>query len=387
MRLFLVVFLSVYGAMQGYVYWRIHAAWRLRGWPRAAVIVFLALMLAGPALTRWLDRADWFRTAQVYGAVTYTWMAVSMWVFCFGLLADVWNTALRVAAHWAPGAARWAAEPRSVALALAGAILVLLAWGLVEARLPRVNTFTIRTPRLPAGSPPIRVVHISDMHLGLLERDALLKRVAGVVERLKPDLLVSAGDMLDSTGTHMDGLSAALASIRPPLGKFAVTGNHDYYAGLDESLGFHERSGFRVLRQESAVVEGRLRVVGVDDPAGAMTGSRPRLDEDKALPPPGAREFTILLKHRPGVRPASEGRFDLQLSGHTHGGQIFPFTVFAAMEYGERRNGFFRLAGGAHLYISRGTGTWGPPLRVLAPPEVALFIIEPDQPRRLASRP
>ncbi|HRU06179.1 MAG TPA: metallophosphoesterase, partial [Candidatus Brocadiia bacterium] len=293
----------------------------------------------------------------------------------------IWNAAFRVAARWAPAAGRWVAAPRPVAVALGCLVVALLAWGLVEARLLRVNTFTLRTPRLAPGSKPIRVVQISDLHLGLLERDGLLKRVAGAVERLEPDLLVCTGDMLDSTGAHMDGLSSTLAAIRPPLGKFAVTGNHDYYAGLDESLAFHERSGFRVLRQESALVDGRLRVAGVDDPAGAMTGARPRLDEDKALPPPGPREFTILLKHRPGVRPHSEGRFDLQLSGHTHGGQIFPFTEFERLEYGERRSGFFRLADGAHLYISRGTGTWGPPLRVLAPPEVTLFVIEPDQAR------
>ena len=130
-----------------------------------------------------------------------------------------------------------------------------------------------------------------------------------------------------------------------------------------------------MLRGGSVVVAGRLRLAGVDDPAGARTGDRHNTDEAAALSAEGPRLATILLKHRPDVSKAVLGRFDLQLSGHTHGGQIFPFWQFVRLFY-PLRPGLHRLENGAALYVSRGAGTWGPPMRVLSPPEVTLITLK-----------
>jgi predicted MPP superfamily phosphohydrolase len=169
-------------------------------------------------------------------------------------------------------------------------------------------------------------------------------------------------------------LITALSSIPAPLGKFAVTGNHEYYTGLEEALEFTRQAGFSPLRNQHVLVKDVLAIVGMDD-----TGhDDSKISEAKVLGDLVKKHFTLLLKHRPVVNQDSLDRFDLQLSGHTHKGQMYPFTVLVDM--------FFALKSGTHqvselsrIHVSRGTGTWGPPFRVLAPPEVTIINLLPAE--------
>jgi hypothetical protein len=153
------------------------------------------------------------------------------------------------------------------------------------------------------------------------------------------------------------------------LGKFAVIGNHEYYPGLEQSLGFLKRAGFFMMRNEAITVKGSLNIAGIDDPAVGIT-----VDETAVLSSVQNGLFTLYLKHRPNVPDATLGLFDLQLSGHTHRGQIYPFNYIVSIPY-PYLNGFFSLEQGSYLYTSRGTGTWGPPIRILSPPEVTIIDI------------
>jgi predicted MPP superfamily phosphohydrolase len=193
------------------------------------------------------------------------------------------------------------------------------------------------------------------------------------VAELKPDVLVSTGDLVDAQAHHLDGLSSLLAAYKPRLGKIAVTGNHEHYVGLEHALAFHVRSGFQVLHGESIEVAG-ITIAGVDDPAviGGDIGEARFLDKIKA------GRYVILLKHQPRVDP--KAHFDLQLSGHTHDGQIFPFKYLVQLVYPMTR-GRYALDNGGQLYVSRGTGTWGPPIRILAPPEITLIELTRQPPR------
>jgi hypothetical protein len=249
------------------------------------------------------------------------------------------------------------------------AVLVAGVYGFYEAADLRVEKVALSTDKLPAASRPLRLVQVSDVHLGLLHREEALAPIISRLQELKPDLLVATGDMVDAQMDHLDGLHEMWQRIDPPLGKFAVTGNHEYYAGLDQALAFHQRSGFRVLRGEAVTVGGLVTLVGVDDPAGKSS------QNETALLSEGRNDlFTILLKHRPRFDDKSAGLFDLQLSGHAHRGQIFPFNLLTGVEY-PLQDGIYELAGGGLLYTSRGTGTWGPPMRVGSPPEITLFEI------------
>jgi hypothetical protein len=195
-----------------------------------------------------------------------------------------------------------------------------------------------------------------------------------VVKRENPDLLVSTGDLVDGRLAQLPGLLEQFREIRPALGKVAVTGNHEFYVGLDGALAFTKGAGFDVLRGEVRDVGGVLTLVGVDDPAGRGFDLRGRSDGERDLMAGLSRDrFVLFLKHRPVIEEESLGLFDLQLSGHTHRGQIFPFNHVVDL-YFSRSSGLHDL-GHSHIYVSRGSGTWGPPIRFLAPPEVTVIEI------------
>jgi hypothetical protein len=340
------------------------------------VAAALALMVAAPVLARALDRAGLARLASICGFMGYVWMVIAMWILFFGLCFDIWNLARKGLGRRVPEAARLALSPRTTMLALYVIVGALGIWGVAEAWGITLKQVRLECPRLPAGSEPIRIVHVSDIHAGGGVGERRLREIMSVVEQARPDVLVSTGDMVDVGSSNLGSLVEIMAAVRAPMGKFAVAGNHEFYHGLEQSLASLEAAGFRVLRGESVLVGGRLRIAGGDDLAGSRMGTPGRTDEDVALPAAEDREATMLLKHRPTVDPRSPGRFDLQLSGHTHGGQVFPFTLVAQM-FWDHPHGFYRLEQGSAINVSRGAGTWGAPLRVLARPEVVLITLFP----------
>jgi predicted MPP superfamily phosphohydrolase len=196
------------------------------------------------------------------------------------------------------------------------------------------------------------------------------------IRALAPDLILSTGDFVDSSVRNVAPLADAWATLSPPLGKYAILGNHEFYTGVADAVALHQEAGFQLLRASGVNVNEALSLYGVDDPAGQYLGLADFTSEAQLpLHAPRAR-FTILLKHQPRINPFSIGRFDLQLSGHTHGGQVFPFHLVARLIY-PFTTGHFDIGQHSHLYVSRGTGTWGPPLRFLAPPEITVITLSP----------
>ncbi len=242
-------------------------------------------------------------------------------------------------------------------------------YGYFDALNIRTEKLTIRTSKLPPGVDRLRIAQISDVHLGLIVRGERLKRILDVVAETEPDVFVATGDLVDGQINKLPGLAEMLREINPRYGKFAITGNHEFYAGIEQSLAFIEDSGFEILRGEAA--SGVINVVGVEDETGRIFKSDRLVSERELLSDLPKDRFTLLLKHRPEVTDASRGLFDLQLSGHTHKGQIFPFYLITRMVYPP--SGRNDLVDGSMMYLSRGTGTWGPPIRFLAPPEVTLI--------------
>jgi predicted MPP superfamily phosphohydrolase len=199
--------------------------------------------------------------------------------------------------------------------------------------------------------------------------------VRAVIEQLRalqPDLILTTGDMVDGEVAPYRELATAFATLQPRYGKFAVTGNHEFYAGHDRSLRFTKGAGFTVLRGTGVDVGGMIFVAGVDDEAGHRYGLFAGDREKELLSQVPVDRFALLLKHRPHVDRTGGRLFDLQLSGHTHGGQIFPFSLIIKMIY-PLDAGLLKLKDGAYLYVSRGAGTWGPPIRFFAPPEITII--------------
>jgi predicted MPP superfamily phosphohydrolase len=363
MLTFLSVTILIYGSMHLYALGKMWLAL-----PHSFGLL-LALILAGIALTFspllvwFLERQSWHRATVAAAWMSYSWMGYLFLFLCIGLIFDLSQT-LATLLH-----SPW---PLNATTAFGTVCLLALAafsYGIIEARKIQIEEVTIVTPKLASGH--VTIAQISDLHLGIMLGDDFLERVLAKLRELKPDIVVATGDIVDGQGDDFTALARHFQSYVPPLGAYAVTGNHEYYAGLEHSLGFLRSAGFTVLRGEAAKAGG-IVLTGVDDHTASATGQPAKLDTSKALASVGADEFIVLLKHQPIVD--GNARFDLQLSGHVHGGQIFPFVYLTQLSY-HVHTGLNELTDGRKLYVSKGTGTWGPPIRLFAPPEITLITI------------
>jgi predicted MPP superfamily phosphohydrolase len=326
-------------------------------------------MIAAPPLSRLLERSGADLPARIAAWGGYLWLGFLFIAFSLFALRGICSLLLLLFNRIVPSLALDPLHAPATAVAILVLTLLLGSYALYEATALRIETVQIRSAALPAELSSLRIVQISDLHLGLIHREGMLRTVVEKIHSLQPDLLVATGDMVDARLDHLEALLPLTASLSPPLGKYAVTGNHEVYAGMKEALDFLQLGGFTVLRNQRTVIQPGLSIVGVDDPATGK--ARP----EEELLPEKKEGFTLLLKHRPLVNAGTPGRFDLQLSGHAHRGQIFPFNLLTRLHY-PQQDGLYPLAPGAWLYASRGTGTWGPPMRLFSPPEITLFIIE-----------
>ncbi len=255
--------------------------------------------------------------------------------------------------------------------------LAVNVYGYYEAQALKTERLTIRTLKLPDGRDRIRVAQISDLHLGAIVRGNMLDKVIKIIVREKPDIIVSTGDLVDGAIRHINHLAGKLKKVDTGLGKFAITGNHELYGGIRHTTQFLKDAGFQVLRGEGVVIDNMINIVGMDfigAEAHIHNKELQQRPEDEILSDLSNNLFTILLKHRSDVEEKSLGLFDLQLSGHTHKGQIFPMNLATTFIF-KHHSGYIKLKDGAAIYVSRGSGTAGPPIRFLSKPEVTIIDI------------
>ncbi|MCB1047743.1 MAG: metallophosphoesterase [Calditrichaeota bacterium] len=374
MLVFFTIFLSLYGAEHLYIYKRLAP---LLGSPLWLLVAFLVLVPL-PLLSHLALHQGQLRVSQILGWIAFTWMGLAFLLFSCFLLADV----LRLIAFLVTrsGAASIAFNPLLVnrwALGLAllaGVGAFLIARGLTVVRVP------LQHPKLAGLERPLRVLQISDLHLGLLSSDARIQRVADAARALEPDLILCTGDLVDGPSALLQAQAAILADLHAPLGKFAVTGNHEAYSNPDAGRSTIEAAGFRLLRGEAVQILPGLSVAGIDDPTFIGRGPKAMDLEQGLLASLPATDFRILLKHQPILPESSAGLMELQLSGHTHGGQIFPFGFLTSRAYPVRM-GLSSPREDFWLYLSRGTGSWGPPMRLPLSPELTLLELSgPERP-------
>jgi predicted MPP superfamily phosphohydrolase len=382
MLLFLITFLSLYGGMHLYALLCIQRAFRPHRAPLLALRSLMCLGTGAPFLVRICEQSGLEKTTQALAWSGYSWMGFIFILVSALIPLDLLRLAL---SRISPPLPRFLGPRTSCQLAILFAISASC-YGFFEAREIRVEHLTIPSFKLPPTVTRIRIVQLSDVHLGLVVRENRLKRMLSIVREAEPDILVSTGDLIDGRLSRREGsagyrtLTAMLRAVRAPWGKFAVTGNHEYYAGLDQSLEVTRAAGFRVLRNEAVSLANGMVISGCDDAAWKRISlSRPEPDETKLLGSLPPDRFRLHLKHRPLVDPRTEGLFDLQLSGHTHRGQIFPFYLLTRFSF-PIPSGTTRLRNGSMIHVSRGTGTWGPPIRFLAPPEITVIDIVPTVP-------
>lgn len=364
MSLFIIVALGVYTLMHLVVYWGVRPLLLGHGAIAPVTLAWMALMIMMPFAARFAERTAASGAARILAWTGYTWMGFVFIAFTLFLLLMLFHYGIKGISFLYSKEGTLSLHGPVTALAVLLAVTSVGLYGMMKAHDIKTERVVISTPSIESGK-SYKIAQVSDVHLGVMNHAEVLAPIAAAITAEKPDLILATGDVVDAQINHLDGLSAIWADLKPPLGKFAILGNHEYYAGLDHSLQFLADGGFRVLRDETAAI-GPFLVAGVDDRTEGRAAT--------LLKAGGQDLFKVFMKHRPEVEPGSEGLFDLMLSGHTHGGQIYPFRYLTMRRF-PYLEGFYQLQKGSILYVNRGTGTWGPPMRVGADPELTIFEI------------
>ncbi|MFB6524912.1 metallophosphoesterase [Streptomyces sp. NPDC056399] len=350
-------------------------------WPLPVAVsgtALFALGLVGMPLTMVRGHG---RRQQDWAAIVGDTLLGGAWVlFTWSVLLGV---LLRLALTVA-GVGDGQDRARMVTWAVLGLTGLLLGWGSFEARrVPRVRRLEVELPRLGAGLDGTRVVLITDTHYGPLDRARWSARVCETVNALEADLVCHTGDIADGTAERRRAQAAPLGTVQATRARVYVTGNHEYYSEAQGWVDLMDKLGWEPLRNRHLLLEHEgdtLVVAGVDDvtaESSGLAGHRAHLAGALQGADPGLP--VLLLAHQPKFsdQAAAHG-IDLQLSGHTHGGQIWPFHYLVRLDQPS-------VAGLSHhgdrtlLYTSRGTGFWGPPFRVFAPSEITLLVLRAPQ--------
>jgi hypothetical protein len=350
-------------------------------WHRGITIAMILLFISIP-VTNW-TRNSAPEVSNTLVWVSMPWMALAGLTFVALVILDV----VRLVVWLTRKATRQPAPEVSLsrrqflarvsggtALAVGG---TSMAGGMLEARgTHEVVDVEVTLAKLPPALDGFTIVQLTDLHVGMTIDRKFVQKVVDHANRLAPDLIALTGDFVDGRVEDLRDEIAPLRELRAKHGVFAVTGNHEYYSGVDPWIAEISRLGARYLRNERVAIghgETSFDLAGVDDHGAKGTGH----GEDLAAATAGRdpQRALVLLAHQPRqVRRAAGYGVDLQLSGHTHGGQIWPWHYIVKIQQGGLLAGRYQYEG-TQLYVSRGCGYWGPPVRVLAPLEITRVIL------------
>ena len=367
MIIFLLVFFCLYGGINFYAFSRVINIFHFSGISQVIIILVMILLILAPVVVRLIEAVHLATLARIIAYIGYIWMAFVFLFFLLSVTFDIARYLYKLAGH-----GLGAAHLNTIAFGLAVFLaFIFVVYGFFDARRIKVKTLEVHTEQALPNNGKIRIVQISDAHVGIIIREKRLEVILDRVREASPDILVSTGDLLDGEIDNVMPEAQQLAAINPKYGKYAIMGNHEYYAGIKRSMEFTRSAGFVILRDDAVQVAG-INIFGADDITGRRLGlTKDNLRFQKSLVEKSDK-FVLLLKHQPYVDERE--KFDLQISGHTHGGQIFPFGLVTRFFF-PHNCGYYELGKNRLLYVSRGTGTWGPPVRLFAPPEITVIDI------------
>jgi predicted MPP superfamily phosphohydrolase len=337
-------------------------------WERGTLAVPFVLVWIVPAIywTGLRDNAETWIDETAHQA-SYLSMA---WVSFILVCTAARDLALVVTAALQLTAAHEAVMRNGTPAALAASLLALVVGALTALRGPRVKEIAVQVRGLHRDLEGFRIAQVSDLHVGRNIRRGYVERVVERVQALAPDLVALTGDIVDGPVDRLTPDVAPLAALAAEGRAFFVLGNHDCYSGAHAWIAQFRRMGMKVLLNEHAEFRkgtATLIVGGVVDPA--YRDARPAISLDDAAD----TQFRLLLAHNPKLAPlGARAGFDLQLSGHTHAGQFFPWTLAVRLVHAPHVAGLSR-EGPMQVYVSAGTGTWGPPVRLGTSPEITLI--------------
>ncbi len=338
-------------------------------WVRRAILIGLFLLLALFPVSRLWAVYDFNSLNRFITFLASCWMGLSFLLVLCAAGSDLVRFSLRKTAL-SPriSLSRVSYYRRALVVASVAGCLGIGGYGLWEAQQVGVTRIEIPLRHLAPDLDKLSVVHLSDIHYGMLNENGRLSELVRRVNELKPDLVLFTGDLVDADVSHMEEMAVPLSGLKARYGLFAVMGNHEFFAGARRAESIMNQAGVQVLRNEVRVLPGGLQVLGIDDPAVSRRG-RPLPDFAGLIKGLDPDKPSILLYHQPiRFEEVAAGKVGLQLSGHLHGPQLLPMIPLVRLLY-PRMQGLFRLED-SYLYVSRGVGTGGPPMRLGSPPEI-----------------
>ncbi|MDP8257697.1 MAG: metallophosphoesterase [Candidatus Alcyoniella australis] len=388
--LFLIIAAAIMAGMHFYLFRRLVADPALpAGWHSAATALLIVMALSVPLsflVVRFLSGVG----ARFLLYPIYIWLGVLFLTFTMLLGLDLLKVLIWFGSRLT-GYGAMLYDPayrvliaRLLAAAVAGIVLVTAIVAVHNGlRSPQVKRLELRLDNLPPEFDGFTIAQLSDLHLSPLLGRRWLEEVVAATNALEPDLVAITGDLADGTVAQLGSDAEPIAGLEAPHGVFFVTGNHEYFFDLEGWLSFLTQRGVRVLRNERIELlrgDAAIDLAGVDDHDGRHLASGHGTDLEQALEGRDPQRAVVLLAHQPrAIKQASQLGVDLVLSGHTHGGQVWPFyyAVYLQQPYISglhERNG-------TQLYVSHGTGFWGPPMRLGTTAEITLITLrQPEQP-------
>lgn len=355
---FVLVLTAILASVYAYLAWRL----ALNPWARLTLGVPFLLIWLVPMLYWVGDRERNSFSDELLHFASY----LSMGWLNFALLLSLARDAVLLVTAWEPGPA----------FVIVGSLLALAMGTLAALRGPRIRRVDIPVTGLDPALHGLRIVQITDLHVGPTIRAPYVRRVVRMANDLQADIVALTGDLVDGPVSRLAPHVAALSELKPAERVFFVVGNHEYYSGAAQWIAHFRSLHFRVLLNDHAVVSIRgaqVIVGGVLDPAARLSGREHGPRPDLAAARHQQAAFRLLLAHNPKLAPLAEAAgFDLQLSGHTHAGQFFPWTLAVHLVHAPHVSGLSR-SGRMWVYVSAGTGTWGPPVRFGSEPELTLL--------------
>jgi uncharacterized protein len=375
--LFLLVVITIYALVNTYIFSRALQAIPAGSPYRTWFIIGFWLVASAFVLARFLERAYPCNFTEVITWIGSLWLGAMAYFFFAIVLIDL-GRLLNSLFHIFPSAFYVNYEKtKLIALGVTVCIVfITVLAGFINARLPRIKNLDITIPKTVSGDKTMKIVMASDIHMGTLIAKRRTNWLVNRINSLEPDLILLAGDVVDEDLKPVirRNLGETLSTLKARLGVYGITGNHEYIGGVEEACRYLTEHGVKMLRDTSVLVDNRLYLVGREDRDKPRFTGKPRKSLEEVMQPVDRSYPVLLMDHQPfRLEQAARQGVDLEVSGHTHHGQLWPFNYITKAIY-ELSWGYKKI-GGTNYYVSSGFGSWGPPIRLGNRPEIVVITL------------
>jgi predicted MPP superfamily phosphohydrolase len=374
--IFFTVFFSIYIGGNYYVFTRGWQAIPNIFWLKVLYIILFIILAASFILNRFTGHTDLITFHHALAWTGSFWLAALVYFFFAVLLIDIIRL-INSGLHFLP----LCATPEYTKLKIIAlcssifVVVILLAAGFYNASHPVIKNLDIGISKL-SGKKEIKIVAVSDIHMGTIVENGRLNKLVNLVNAQNPDLIVLAGDILDEVQSPIlhEHLGTPLKRLSAPLGVYAILGNHEYYGGIEKSIKYIRSLNLKLLIDSVVNIDQVLTLIGRDDIGSVNRYRKKRKSISELMAGVDTLMPVVLLDHQPyNLKEVTGCGIDLQISGHTHNGQFWPFNYLTRAIF-ELSWGYKKI-GTTHFYVSSGYGTWGPPIRIGNKPEIVVFNI------------